>query len=227
MKVCTNLGGKMAFEFGQDFKFTIGDPTECDQDPTYWIPVVFSNYSKGQYQWSWDIDSYNDQNDLSIINWSNSQPNEYGIGKCVGLAMISGKYYANDISCGQPRCSVCRVPVVHSYYFRGPGLENMLASYNHPEIPNFLDREYSLLLDQQRNSSKLVFEGQTGLSQIIWYPNKKTNVIKRYDNKDIMPNQKTFNISYNMDPFGHFLGSKWIFTHVRSVIYVNISVHIN
>ena len=103
----------------------------------------------------------------------------------------------------------------------------MLASYNHPEIPNFLDREYSLLLDQQRNSSKLVFEGQTGLSQIIWYPNKKTNVIKRYDDRDIMPNQKTFNISYHMDPFGHFLGSKWIFTVVRSVIYENIPAHIN
>ena len=210
-KLCENLGGEMALEIDGNFHHTIGDPSLCNSDPNYWIPVKLNHYSNGQYHWYSDTGL--EEKNIDIIQWSTSQPNEQGFAECVGLTNISGQYYANDIDCDYPRCTVCKVPSAHTFYLRGPG-PNGLPSLHKRGISNFLDRRYSLLLDLQKNSSYMVFEGQTGLSQISWYPSRKISTVKRYDNLELVNGETTLSMNYYMDPFGTFSSLKWTFTGV-------------
>ena len=82
----------MALEIGQDFQQTVGNPTKCDDNIKYWLPIKLDRYSEGHYHWSGDQyfdSSYNVKN----INWTTSQPNSYGNEKCAGVTQISGKYF--------------------------------------------------------------------------------------------------------------------------------------
>ena len=53
-RLCANLGGKMALEIGQDFQQTVGNPTKCDDNIKYWLPIKLDRYSEGHYHWSGD-----------------------------------------------------------------------------------------------------------------------------------------------------------------------------
>ena len=206
--LCSNLGGKMALDISHDFHYTVGDYNSCTDDPKYWIPVKLDRYSKGNYEWSSDVES-----DMKKLKWSISQPNTYGMDKCVGVMEFSGENYANDIDCDSPRCSVCAIPFAHTFYLRGPGPKGM-NSFNSEDILEFFDRKYSLLQELQTNTSFLVFEGQTGTSQITWYPSKKISTFRRYDNKELLPGKKIMYIDYQYQPFGHYTKLNWVWTHV-------------
>ena len=219
--LCTSLGGSMTLDVGQKFHQTFGDSTYCETHATdlkYWIPVKLKNYSDGVYKWS--SDTYLDNNiGINELRWARSQPNAFGIDKCVGMIEISGKYFANDDDCERLACSLCKIPVISLFYLRGEGPENLLFSrYNQVNEPTLLDRVYFLFFESQTDDSKLVFEGKTGLSKISWIPSQKVASIKRYDSKPILQGGKsTLNISYLMtDPFGKHRGLRWTFTRVKS-----------
>ena len=205
----------MALEIGQDFQQTVGNPTKCNDNIKYWLPIKLEGYSEGHYHWSGD--QYFDSNyNVKNINWTTSQPNSYGNEKCAGVTQISGKYFANDISCDSPRCAVCNIPVVNSFYLRGPGPEGL--AYQHRKgLTNIIDRKYSLLLELQKNTSQLIFVGQTGLSQITWFLSKKILAVKRYDNADLQPGKKSLNLNYIVQPFGQYPWLHWSFTNVSSM----------
>ena len=212
----------MALQINQDLQYTLGDSNSCNTDPRYWIPVVLDDYSNGQYNWSNDARK-GDSLSVSNLKWSISQPNAYGIEKCVGVKEISGEYYANDIDCDKPLCSVCNIPLAHPFYLRGPGPEG-LNFYHRIGIRDFLDRKYSLLLEAQKNSSHLVFGGQTGLSQMTWYPSDKMSIIKRYDNQEITQGKIELEMPYFVDPFGRYKGLNWIFTNVNGFRAISIKL---
>ena len=207
----------MIVDMEKDVQYTLGDKTDCYMDPTYWIPVLLESYSEGTYQWTNDANF--ELEEIERIKWFKSQPNTYGIQKCVGVTDVSGTYYANDVGCLQPRCSVCEIPYVHSFYLRGPGQKGVIKG---------IDREYSLMFELQTNSSHFVLEGQTGLSQITWDPSKKSSIVRTYDNKDIFNGDKTISINYRNDPLGRFSKLKWTFTSVSSCnIYHTFSFYIH
>ena len=106
----------MELEIGHDLQYTVGDPNSCNTDPKYWIPLKLDSYSNGNYDWSNDV-----ERDMTNLKWSLSQPNTYGMDKCVGVTEFSGENYANDIDCDSPRCSVCEIPFAQTFYLRGPG----------------------------------------------------------------------------------------------------------
>ena len=201
----------MTFNIGHDFQHTLGDPMDCPPDPTYWIPVVLGGYSlNGKYNWIKDAHEGIDWS-VEDIKWLRSQPQGQGTAQCVGVSEVSGTFYANDIRCYIERCSVCTIPVVHQLYLRGPGPKDMTID---------LDSNYYLFLEMQRNMSKLVFEGQNGLSQITWHPSEKKSSIKRYDNKEILKKKTRLEMNLDLEigythPFGHFPELRWTFTNVR------------
>ena len=188
----------------------------------YWQPIKLENYSNGNYHCSGDT-QVDIENYIKNLKWMTPRPNTYGIEKCLVISNISGKFYANDNDCDSKRCSICTVPVAHSFYLRGPGPKG-IDRWHRLGLRNFLDREYSLPLELQHNSSRLVFEGQNGLSQIIWYPTKKNALIKRYDDKYILDRQKTLTFKYNTDPFGHFRSLEWVLTGVSCLSYTKTSL---
>ena len=198
----------MELEIGHDLQYTVGDPNSCNSDPKYWIPLKLDSYSNGNYDWSNDA-----VRDMTNLKWSLSQPNTYGMDKCVGVTEFSGENYANDIDCDSPRCSVCEIPFAQTFYLRGPGPKG-LKSFSSGGKLQFYDRKYSLLQDLQTNSSLLVFEGQNGKSQLTWYPSKKQSTIRRYDNKELLPGKKIMYIDYQYQPFGHYTKLNWVWTHV-------------
>ena len=120
---------------------------------------------------------------------------------------ISGEYFWNDIGCSSyGLCSVCTVPVVQTFYLRG---------LRRKQVPKDIDTKYSLLMEMQTNKPNTVFEGQTGLSQITWYPLEKRTVLKRYDNEQVISGEKKLEMI--QDPFGLLNDFDWIFTNVRSL----------
>ena len=154
-----------------DFHHSLGNSTSCDilQPPLkYWVPVVLKNSSDGIYQWS--SDTYPKNGELPPeLNWETTQPNSYGIDKCVYVTEFSGKYLANDDNCESRACTVCEIPDFNYFYLRGEGPEILLSSqYKQTQDFDLLDRIYSIHLESQTNASSLVFEGQNGLSQITW-----------------------------------------------------------
>ena len=90
------------------------------------------------------------------------------------------------------------------------------------------DSKYYLFLEMQRNMSKLVFEGQNGLSQITWHPSEKKSSIKRYDKKEILKKKTRLEMNLDLEigythPFGHFPELRWTFTNVRLFYFSNIT----
>ena len=138
----------------------------------------------------------------------------------VFVTEISGKYFANDENCETRACTVCEIPDFSYFYLRGEGPDKLLSSqYNQRKDFALLDRIYSLLLESQTNTSSLVFEGQTGLSQITWIPSNKIVSIRRYDDKPIISGSEksTLNIDLTRHPFGQYTNMRWVFTRVRRI----------
>ena len=129
---------------------------------------------------------------------------------------VSSKYFANDASCERPVCSVCKIPDFNLFFLRGEGPENLLLSKQSEQAQEFtlLDRIYSLFLESQNDTSSLVFEGQTGLSQITWIPSKRIARIRRYDNQPIISGTSKLDLNL-IHPFGQFRSMRWVFTRVK------------
>ena len=120
----------MTSDVYEKFHHTIGESTYCDARATdlkYWIPITLKNYSGGEYHWSSHAD-LDKKFEIKELNWATSQPNAYGIDKCVGMIDIAGKYFANDDDCERLACSLCKIPDISLFYLRGEGPEDLLFS---------------------------------------------------------------------------------------------------
>ena len=197
----------MPMDFEENIRYIIGDPDKCKIVGLnkLWVPVRQGNLideDYGVYQWFDDRASSN-QSIIQSPNWKQSEPNGLQIEQCVD-AFGDSKYW-NDESCSSKRCSVCRMPVVQTYYLRGPRI---------------FDQVYSLLFNMQRTNSKIVFEGE-GTSVIIWYPDEGQTQIKNY--------KMNYSVTFHKNPFGILQNENspsrktWIFTKVCSIytIYLN------
>ena len=200
----------MALDFNSTFLHKIGDPNLCSESTKFWIPVVRGEYmpSTQKYQWLKD-GSTKTEIDFHHQNWGRSQPNGNGTQYCVGVFEDhEGKHFWDDLTCDHNHCFVCTTPKVQTYYLRGPGKNG---------ISKDLDRKYSLMIDmQQPDELKITFEGQGGVSQIVWDTREHKSYIKRYDNVSIQK-EKT-KLEFEKSPFGHQKNLNWMFTKVRTCI---------
>ena len=219
-RTCSNLGGDVTMAVNEDLDQEVGNPSLCEAPPAWggkqvvWLPVVLDSIEGGANQWRTDS-STTSKTPLrkDEQKWAISQPNGLGIQQCVSLWQThNGSRVWYDVDCHDQYCSICAIPALQTYYLRGSGMGGI-------KFPSDIDRKYSLLMEMQRNTHKLVFEGQHGLSQISWFPIKKETLIKRYDNQEILPGQYA-TLQLEGNPFGFNLDNTrnidrdWIFTNV-------------
>ena len=214
-RTCSNFGGELSMDVSQEFlpKYTFGDPAICSGRTKFWLPIVLDGYfpseewgRKKKYRWLSDQQNGKEIS-LSEQKWARSQPNGYGSQNCVGAMETSqDEYFWNDVGCSTKLCSVCTIPVVQTYYLRGPGPNKHISDH--------IDRKYSLLMELQDDDQNVVFEGQGGKSQITVYSENEAikTILKRYDNKSIKGVGTT--IEYHGNPFGIISEMQWKFTRV-------------
>ena len=187
-------------------QYNIGDPELCKVVGVrkFWLPVIQGNPIRDtiwKYHWIDDRPASN-KRVIESPNWMQSEPNGLQIERCVDAFEVSD--YWNDESCLSLRCSVCRMPIVQTYYLRGP---------------RHFDQVYSLLLNMQKKPSKIVFEGE-GTSTVVWYPLKEKTILLSY--------KTNFTITFFKHPFGllqqqGLLKNRWMFTNV-SYLYKKLFV---
>ena len=201
------LGGEMPLEVTNMLDpnlHTLGQPSTCykyaGERLIVWTPVVLESYSpKEGYKWLDDRTSSRGK-DIEALHWANSQPNGLGSEKCMAMVEQFGKPAWVDATCQVPRCSICSIPYVQTYYLRG-----LSQKYGH---------EYYLSMIMNRNATKVVFEGD-GSSQIIWYPLEKKSVVKSFNN-----DQTIKDITIEGNPFGILQAGK----PNQILVFTNVSI---
>ena len=190
----------------ENIDFIIGDPENCKNTNTatvkvFWMPVVQGNMINGQYQWLDNRRGFNDT-PMTGLKWKRSEPNGLHTEPCVTAWLLDGEYLWNDESCHPLKCSICDMPVIQTYWLRGPDL---------------FDHKYLFSLDSQENSSKIRFEGVES-SWIIWTPLK--------GHTQIMDMRYNYSTNFDHNPFGLTKPQKsisqkdchqWVFTNVSSL----------
>ena len=166
----------------ENIDFIIGDPEICKNTNTrfvkvFWMPVVQGNMVNGQYQ---QLDNRRGFNDTPMtgLKWKRSEPNGLHTEPCVTAWLLDGEYLWNDESCHPLKCSICDMPVIQTYWLRGPDL---------------FDHKYLFSLDSQENSSNIRFEGVES-SWIIWTPLK--------GHTQIMDMRYNYSTNFDHNPFG-------------------------
>ena len=196
--MCQFLGGTLAMAI-KDSQHIVGDAASCGSNSfgdsvQFWAPVVLDKYSPSKNEYTWIDDRTGSMSKIQDQIWANAQPNGEGISQCVALMNVSGEYFWNDIHCQKKLCPACVVPEVQTFYLRGQKMANQC------------DSKYALFLAMQNDKSKLVFEGQSGLSKVIWSPLEKTTELQTASGSS--------KLKIDQNPFGYWYGMDWVFTNV-------------
>ena len=192
----------------KNFGAIFGNKAICNNN--YWIPVVqgsaLNSDEDGNYFWL-DDRLHSNKTPINDPKWRKSEPNGLLSEKCVEITLISGKYYWNDQTCIELRCSICRLPAVQTYYLRGQSL---------------FDNKYLLILELQENPLKIRFEG-TKNSWYYWYPlEDKTKLLDIRYNSTLTSKKNPFGKikMENSETWEWEWTFQWIFTNVSTKLSI-------